>query len=190
MKHILKIGTVSLVTFLAIAMAGCGNKPENSEPSNSISSSALATEDSNDILGDVKEITIGIQREHWKKAKTLKEDKTIAATVNGIPIYQSEIEIKMSENIGNREIYRIQLESMEISAQEKTSAWENYTSIPLPDRKAILNELIREIVIKLQADKQNLVPTEEEALSYAQEHFALINNDPDAKKAFKFIWIL
>ena len=184
MKQINKIGIVLLMIFLISIMSGCNNhskkNPESTIPSTTISTETTSpsTEDPNELPADVSEILANNLRKHFEREKAFREDDSIAVTINGIPIYQSEIEIKASVNSTGRENFRIQLDSMQIPEQEKTKGWEEYIAVTPTDKEVILNELIRETAIQFMVVERSLFPNDEEVLALAQEKFTLIKDVP------------
>jgi len=118
------------------------------------------------------------QRTYLENEKDLQEDTSIAVKVNNIPIYQSQIEIKMIQNNRALENYLVQLDAMSLSEQEKTSFLETYTATLLLNKRVIMNEWIRNVVIQMEAGKRGLIPADGEVMTKAQEHFTNIKKTP------------
>ena len=169
MKLKIKIGIISLaIILISIVFFCCNtftNNYDNVEPASNISSETLAdTIESNNINDIAREK----EKNHLIKEKNLNEDKSIATTVNGELIYQSEIEIKIDTNKIKWDDMNTYINTLQVSEEERTQILKEYEFL-LSDRKTVLNELIRNKVICLQAKKQNVAPSEKEVLLYAKE---------------------
>lgn len=182
MNRLNKIRVVLQLAVILLFICGCQNHKHNNSENIQSSSEVFSNESNSKSHTDIPDKVIDIQKEnqrnHMEKEKILRENDTIAAIVNDIPIFQAEIEIRVSLNSTNRENFRIQLEAMDIPEQEKVKTWEKYAAEPLPDKEAVLKELIRERVIQLQVSQFNLFPSDEEVLASAQEQFTLMKDVP------------
>lgn len=107
------------------------------------------------------------QRAYLEHEKALQEDLSIAAKVNETLIYQWQIESKVNANNANLKNYRVSLDAMDLSEQQREQLWEAYRATLLMNKKDILNELIRNTVIQKEIDKRGLFPTDEEVITKA-----------------------
>lgn len=171
------------VVFLISIVSGCSGHTQNkssgtgSFPESSSGTISGKIDSHSSIPVDMEKIKKD-QRAYLENEKTLREDTTIAAKVNNTTIYQSQIEIKLIENNAILESYRTQLDAMNLPEQDKTKYLEAYTTTLSLNKKDIMNGLIREAVIQLEAGKRGLIPTAEDVMTKAQKQFANIKNTP------------
>jgi len=183
MKPFNKLGVVLLTIFLFTITSGCGGHLQ--ENSTGTESTSVSTTSITQAPDNITSTTVDIekimeeQRVHLEHEKSLKEDPSIAAKVNDTLIYQFQIEIEMNKNHLNLETYRMQLNAMNLSEQEKNNLLEMYTANLQLNKKDILNEFIRNTVIEIEVEKRGLFPTDEEVMMKAKEHFAGIKKIPD-----------
>ncbi len=183
MKQSNKLGVVLLMVFLMVIISGCSGNSFDSEgagslPAPSTGTTSGETNPSSSVPVDMDKI-LEEQRSNLENEKALREDPSIAATVNDTPVYQWQIETKMDTNNRLLENYRTQLETMDLSEQEKSTYWEIYTADLFLNKEDILDDLIRNTVIQMEANKRNLIPTDEEVAAKAQEHFDNIKRTPE-----------
>lgn len=194
MKISIKIRVIPLMLTLFLITSGCANHSlSNTTDSESTSTSTTGTIlDKTDTAtssmidtNNTTKTTVNVekiledQRSYLEHEKALQEDLSIAAKVNETLIYQWQIESKVNGNNANLKNYRVSLDTMDLSEQQREQLWEAYRATLLMNKKDILNELIRNTVIQKEIDKRGLFPTDEEVITKAQEQLANIKKTPD-----------
>lgn len=119
------------------------------------------------------------QRVYLEDDKALMENTSIAAKVNGTPIYQWQIDVELNKNNRTLEYYRTQVDNMNLSEEEKSKYTELYTATLLLNKKDILNKFIRDTVIQSEIGKRGLFPTDKEIMPEAQKHYENIKKGPE-----------
>lgn len=119
------------------------------------------------------------QRVYLEDDKALMENTSVAAKVNGTPIYQWQIDVELNKNNRTLEYYRTQVDNMNLSEEEKSKYTELYTATLLLNKKDILNKFIRDTVIQSEIGKRGLFPTDEEVMPEAQKHYENIKKSPE-----------
>lgn len=122
------------------------------------------------------------------------EDKTVAATVNGEPVYSSSLLFKKDFYRLSTELSTKQINEMNISEDEKQVFLEKLKSTNNKTDKEILDDLIKQKVIMQEAHKKGLTVSDEKARLYAKEQIGLCKNagldknaSEDAKKNYEFM---
>lgn len=193
MKRFIKSGFISLICLL-INTGGCiSHSQREITASDAVSASVTdtildKTDDTSSLTLDTHNITTNStvdieeymkdQRTYLENEKALRENASIAAKVNDVFIYQWEIESKLNENNAYLESYRMNLETMNLSEQQKNRFLEAYRTAYSSNKKDILNDLIRDTVIQIEIGKRGLFPTDEEVISKAKEQFVNIKKTP------------
>ena len=176
MKRFNRFGFVMLIMVLMAIVSGCGGpaqkNPTDTEVISAPSTSATTkkTDNNTSTTVDIDKI-LEEQRLQLENEQALREDTTIAAKVADAVIYQWQIDIKYNQNNAILESYRMNLDTMDLSEEERAQLWEIYISMYPLSKKDILNELIRELVIQIEAGKRGLVPADEDVIEDAQKQF-------------------
>lgn len=103
------------------------------------------------------------------------ENEEVAVTVNGEKIYQSTVNLQLEYSKLSYLMSVNQLESKDIPEEQKQQLLEKIKSLQQTE-DGILNQLIKESVILQEAERQGITFSDEEAMSYALEQFALVKN--------------
>lgn len=88
---------------------------------------------------------------------------TVVASVNGVPIYKSEFESKKGLRTLIAEENQKQLQSLDISDQEKQAI---ASQVKVPSDEALLQEMILKVVRLQEAERLGLKPTDAEIDAY------------------------
>ena len=112
----------------------------------------------------------------FNESKSFRENDVIAVTVNGAPIYQSEIKTALSFSELSNKLAVNQIENMDVDENTK----QNLLSQQIKNKKTeetVLNNLIEEKVLLQEAQRCDITVSEETARAFAIEQYSL------AKKA-------
>ena len=179
MKQSVKSMVIPLMLSFSLIAAGCsGNTPDASTSAVSASiasTSAPTTGTTTEYTDSTTSSTVDVekaleeQRVYLESLKALQEDTSVAAQVNGDPIYQWQIETKLNENEMALNSFRMNLDTTNQSEEEKANLLEIYQSTLLLNKKDIMNDLIRDAVIHNEAGKRGLLISDEEALAAVKQ---------------------
>ena len=179
MKQSVKSMVIPLMLSFFLIAAGCsGHTPDASTgavsasiASTSAPTTGATTEETNGSTGTTVDVenVLEEQRVYLENQKALREDNSVAAKVNGDPIYQWQIETIMNENNQALKYYRMNLDTMNQSEEAKANLLEIYQSTLLLNKKDIMNDLIRDAVIQNEAGKRGLLISDEDALAAVKQ---------------------
>ena len=108
----------------------------------------------------------------FSEMKAAQNDKTVAATVNGEEIYESQIDIQLAFSELSYSLAAEQVENMGVSEEEKQRLLEQQKNSQ-KTRDDILKELVKQAVILQEAARRGITVSDEEAAAYASEQYAL-----------------
>lgn len=174
MKQSVKSMVIPLMLSFFLTAAGCsGHTPtaSTSVASTSVPTTGAITEKTNDSSNTTVDVEKALedQRVYLENQKTLREDTSVAAKVNGDPIYQWQIETKLNENEMALNNFRMNLDTTNQSEEEKANLLEIYQSTLVLNKKDIMNDLIRDAVIHNEAGKRGLLISDEDALAAVKQ---------------------
>ncbi|MGN0172121.1 MAG: SurA N-terminal domain-containing protein [Acutalibacteraceae bacterium] len=108
----------------------------------------------------------------FSEMKAAQNDKTVAATVNGEEIYESQIDIQLAFSELSYSLAAEQVENMGVSEEEKQRLLEQQKNSQ-KTRDEMLEELVKQTVILQEAARRGITVSDEEAAAYASEQYAL-----------------
>lgn len=111
----------------------------------------------------------------FEKNKAMQEDETIAAKVNGEPIYQSAVDRQLEFSKLSYALSMKQIQEMDIPEAQRQELLKQQKNSP-KTADDILEDLIKETVLLQEAERQGISVSDKEARAFALEQYTILKN--------------
>lgn len=111
----------------------------------------------------------------FEKNKAMQEDETIAAKVNGEPIYQSTVDLQLEFFKLSQSLATNQIQEMDIPEAQRQELLKQQKNPP-KTADDILDDLIKETVLLQEAERRGISVSDKEARAFAFEQYTILKN--------------